>query len=195
MGSSYEWQIVPVQGLASRHRLRPLVSDQLDGRQIAIHLESLFRRYGAPLFLKRDHGSPLQFCDTGISARCRRRETSCSSSRNRTHTTDHSARRGNGKHTWLPDHLGRDAPCSCDYNKWGSVRRCAEKWPSVFPTDSNRRTAHRPRLSLPSPSRAVNVRPPQSPRRTPSVLPAAPDHRRDSRLSRAGSSPLSQPHG
>jgi hypothetical protein len=53
------WQIIPVQDLASRYRFRPLVSDRLEGRQIAAHLESLFRQHGAPLFLKRDNGSPF----------------------------------------------------------------------------------------------------------------------------------------
>jgi transposase InsO family protein len=53
------WQIIPVQDLASRYRFRPLVSDRLNGRQIAAHLESLFRQHGAPLFLKRDNGSPF----------------------------------------------------------------------------------------------------------------------------------------
>jgi len=52
-------QIIPVQDLASRYRFRPLVSDRLKGRQIAAHLESLFRQHGAPLFLKRDNGSPV----------------------------------------------------------------------------------------------------------------------------------------
>jgi hypothetical protein len=52
-------QIIPVQDLASRYRFRPLVSDRLDGCQIAAHLESLFRQHGAPLFLKRDNGSPF----------------------------------------------------------------------------------------------------------------------------------------
>jgi hypothetical protein len=51
--------IIPVQDLASRYRLRPLVTDRQDGRQIAAHLESLFRQHGAPLFLKRDNGSPF----------------------------------------------------------------------------------------------------------------------------------------
>jgi transposase InsO family protein len=51
--------IIPVQDLAARYRFRPLVSDRLDGRQIAAHLESLFRQHGAPLFLKRDNGSPF----------------------------------------------------------------------------------------------------------------------------------------
>jgi hypothetical protein len=52
-------QIIPVQDLASRYRFQPLVTRQLDGRQIAAHLESLFRKHGAPLFLKRDNGSPF----------------------------------------------------------------------------------------------------------------------------------------
>lgn len=52
-------QIIPVQDLASRYRLAPLVTNQLNGRQIAAHLESLFRKHGAPLFLKRDNGSPF----------------------------------------------------------------------------------------------------------------------------------------
>jgi len=51
--------IIPILDLASRYRFRPLVSDRLDGRQIATHLESLFRQHGAPLFLKRDNGSPF----------------------------------------------------------------------------------------------------------------------------------------
>jgi transposase InsO family protein len=51
--------IIPVQDLASRYRFTPLVTQRLDGRQIAAHLEQLFRRHGAPLFLKRDNGSPF----------------------------------------------------------------------------------------------------------------------------------------
>lgn len=49
--------IVPVLDLRSRYRLQPLVTDRLDGHQIAAHLEKLFHRHGAPLFLKRDNGS------------------------------------------------------------------------------------------------------------------------------------------
>jgi len=49
--------IIPVQDLASRYRLRPLVSHQLDGFQIAAHLKQLFHQHGPPLFLKRDNGS------------------------------------------------------------------------------------------------------------------------------------------
>jgi len=52
-------QIIPVQDLASRYRLRPLVTDRLEGRQIAQHVETLFRQHGAPLLLKRDNGSPF----------------------------------------------------------------------------------------------------------------------------------------
>lgn len=52
-------QIVAVQDMASRYRLRPLVVQQQEGRQIAAHLEHLFRQHGAPLFLKRDNGSPF----------------------------------------------------------------------------------------------------------------------------------------
>jgi transposase InsO family protein len=52
-------QIIPVQDLASRYRFQPLTTDRLEGRQIAAHLESLFRQHGPPLFLKRDNGSPF----------------------------------------------------------------------------------------------------------------------------------------
>ena len=51
--------IIPVEDLASRYRFRPLVTNRLDGRQIAAHLQSLFRQHGPPLFLKRDNGSPF----------------------------------------------------------------------------------------------------------------------------------------
>jgi transposase InsO family protein len=53
------WLIIPVLDMASRYRFRPLVCRQQDGRLIASHLESLFRQHGAPLFLKRDNGSPF----------------------------------------------------------------------------------------------------------------------------------------
>jgi transposase InsO family protein len=53
--------IIPFQDLASRYRLRPLVSSKLDGGQIAIHLESLFQQHRPPLFLKRDNGSPFNY--------------------------------------------------------------------------------------------------------------------------------------
>jgi transposase InsO family protein len=50
-------QIIPVLDLRSRYRFQPLVCQRLDGRQIAGHLEKLFRQHGPPLFLKRDNGS------------------------------------------------------------------------------------------------------------------------------------------
>jgi len=64
------WQIIPVQDLCSRFRFQPLVTDRLNGHQFAAHLESLFRQHGAPLFLKRDNGSPFnnQYVD-GVMAR------------------------------------------------------------------------------------------------------------------------------
>lgn len=51
--------IIPVLDLHSRYRCQPLVSDRLEGNQIARHLEKLFRQHGPPLFLKRDNGSPF----------------------------------------------------------------------------------------------------------------------------------------
>jgi hypothetical protein len=56
---AHDTLIIPVQDLASRYRFQPLVTDQLDGCPIAVHLESLFHKHGAPLFLKRDNGSPF----------------------------------------------------------------------------------------------------------------------------------------
>jgi transposase InsO family protein len=52
-------QLIPVQDLASRYRFAPLVLNHLDGHPIAAHLQALFRQHGAPLFLKRDNGSPF----------------------------------------------------------------------------------------------------------------------------------------
>lgn len=51
--------LVPLVDLASRYRLAPLISSQQNGEQIAAFLDAAFRRHGAPLFLKRDNGSPL----------------------------------------------------------------------------------------------------------------------------------------
>ena len=48
-----------VQDLCSRFRFAPLVALESKGAAVAGHLEKLFRRHGAPLFLKRDNGSPL----------------------------------------------------------------------------------------------------------------------------------------
>jgi transposase InsO family protein len=52
-------KIIPLQDLASRYRFTPLVSSVEDGRQIAAFLDKNFRQHGAPLFLKRDNGSPF----------------------------------------------------------------------------------------------------------------------------------------
>lgn len=48
-----------VQDLGSRYKFPPLTGEQLaDGATVAVHLESLFHRFGPPLFLKRDnHGN------------------------------------------------------------------------------------------------------------------------------------------
>lgn len=49
-----------VRDLASRFQFEPLTGEALaDGAAIAAHLETLFRRHGAPLVLKRDNGSNL----------------------------------------------------------------------------------------------------------------------------------------
>jgi transposase InsO family protein len=48
-----------VQDLCTRYRFTPLVAVESKGEAVAAHLQSLFRRHGAPLFLKRDNGSPL----------------------------------------------------------------------------------------------------------------------------------------
>ena len=49
----------PIHDLASRHRFEPWVSLTASGPEIAAWLEGLFQKHGAPLFLKRDNGSPL----------------------------------------------------------------------------------------------------------------------------------------
>lgn len=48
-----------VQDLCTRYRFAPLVAVESKGEAVAAHLQGLFRRHGAPLFLKRDNGSPL----------------------------------------------------------------------------------------------------------------------------------------
>ena len=50
--------IIPVQDLASHFRFAPLLGNAENGEQIAQHLERLFQEHGAPLFLKKDNGSP-----------------------------------------------------------------------------------------------------------------------------------------
>ena len=53
-------KITPLRDLASKYQIpTPLVQSTEDGVQIAAYLERVFRKEGAPLFLKRDLGSPL----------------------------------------------------------------------------------------------------------------------------------------
>lgn len=53
-------KITPLRDLASKYQLpAPLVGAREDGRAIAAYLDLMFRKYGPPLFLKRDGGSPL----------------------------------------------------------------------------------------------------------------------------------------
>lgn len=48
-----------VRDLASRYQFEPLGGALANGEQVAAHLDTLFRRHGAPLLLKRDNGSNL----------------------------------------------------------------------------------------------------------------------------------------
>jgi hypothetical protein len=48
-----------MQDLASRYKFSPLAGNVPCGEEIAGHLAVTFRRFGAPLFLKRDNGSNL----------------------------------------------------------------------------------------------------------------------------------------
>ena len=48
-----------VQDLCTRYRHEPLVAVESKGEAVAAHLERLFEKHGAPLFMKRDNGSPL----------------------------------------------------------------------------------------------------------------------------------------
>lgn len=53
-------KITPLRDLASKYQLpSPLVAPQEDGAKIAAYLDLMFKQHGAPLFLKRDGGSPL----------------------------------------------------------------------------------------------------------------------------------------
>jgi transposase InsO family protein len=47
------------QDLCSRYRFNPLVALESKGEPVAVYLDGLFSKYGAPLFIKRDNGSPL----------------------------------------------------------------------------------------------------------------------------------------
>lgn len=52
-----------VQDLCTRYRFPALVATESKGPAVAAHLEKLFQQHGAPLFLKRDNGSPLNHAD------------------------------------------------------------------------------------------------------------------------------------
>ena len=53
-------KITPVRDLASRYQIpTPLVQPTEDGTRIADYLDLILRQEGAPMFLKRDLGSPL----------------------------------------------------------------------------------------------------------------------------------------
>ena len=53
-------KISPLRDLASKYQMpMPLVGHTEEGAQIALYLDRVFRKEGAPLFLKRDLGSPL----------------------------------------------------------------------------------------------------------------------------------------
>ena len=52
--------VLSVQDLASSYKLPPLVMEhEPHGAQVAAHLNQLFSRFGAPLFIKRDNGGNL----------------------------------------------------------------------------------------------------------------------------------------
>lgn len=48
-----------VRDLCSRYGFQPLSATESKGTAIAAHVEKLFQRHGAPLFFKRDNGSPF----------------------------------------------------------------------------------------------------------------------------------------
>jgi hypothetical protein len=53
-------KITPLRDLASKYQLpTPLVADREEGARIAAYLDRMFTQEGAPMFLKRDLGSPL----------------------------------------------------------------------------------------------------------------------------------------
>jgi hypothetical protein len=53
-------KITPLRDLASKYQLpTPLVEPREEGARIAAYLDLMFKKEGAPMFLKRDWGSPL----------------------------------------------------------------------------------------------------------------------------------------
>jgi len=55
-----KFKITPLRDLASHYQLpTPLVEAREEGTKIAVYLDLMFKKEGAPMFLKRDLGSPL----------------------------------------------------------------------------------------------------------------------------------------
>jgi hypothetical protein len=53
-------KITPLRDLAAKYQLPvPLVGPQEDGEKIAVYLDLMFKKQGAPMFIKMDLGSPL----------------------------------------------------------------------------------------------------------------------------------------
>ncbi|MDP7251765.1 MAG: hypothetical protein QGF00_19305 [Planctomycetota bacterium] len=52
-------KMLTVQDMSSAYKFQPLVATSFHGEEIAGHLKSLFRKYGPPLYLKRDNGGNL----------------------------------------------------------------------------------------------------------------------------------------
>jgi transposase InsO family protein len=59
IGGGKKLYLNQIQDLGSRYKFLPLVAEQITADEIASHLEILFRRYGAPMVLKRDNGPAL----------------------------------------------------------------------------------------------------------------------------------------
>jgi hypothetical protein len=55
-----------VRDLCSRYGFEPYAAAESSGCDMAAHLQRLFKRHGAPLFLKRDNGTPLN--DQAVNA-------------------------------------------------------------------------------------------------------------------------------
>jgi hypothetical protein len=53
-------KITPLRDLAAKYQLPvPLVAPQENGEKIAVYLDLMFKKQGAPMFIKMDLGSPL----------------------------------------------------------------------------------------------------------------------------------------
>jgi len=68
-----KFKITPLRDLASKYQLpTPLVEPREEGVKIATYLDLMFKKEGAPMFLKRDLGSPLncQAVDEVLERHC-----------------------------------------------------------------------------------------------------------------------------